>query len=321
VEHIKKRPILIVDALNLFTRHYVVNPTMSTLGHQAGGTVGFLKAIRYLSDKILPKQVIVVWEGGGSPRRRAIFPDYKAQRKPPKLNRFYGDDIPDTVENRGYQIALTIELLKNVPVMQLYVSDCEADDVIGYLTKYKLKKEECVIVSSDKDFYQLLSNRVSQWSPGQKAFVTEKKVKEKFSIPPHNFCVARAFCGDPSDCIPGIKGAGFKSLVKRFPELMSDDFVPIQAILNRSKECAEKSKIKLFTNINSNSDIVKRNWKLMYLDTSNLSGTQIQKIENAVDTFTSTRNKIGLMKILIREGLSIFDADAFFMSINSALQI
>ena len=158
MEHIKKRPILIIDALNLFTRHYVVNPTMSTLGHHAGGTIGFLKAIRYLADKLLPIQIIVVWEGGGSPRRRAIFPEYKARRKPPKLNRFYGEDIPDSVENRDYQIALAIELLKNAPIMQVYVSDCEADDVIGYLAKYKLKDEECVIVSSDKDFYQLLSS-------------------------------------------------------------------------------------------------------------------------------------------------------------------
>jgi 5'-3' exonuclease len=319
VEHIKKRPVLLIDALNFFTRHYVVNPTMSTLGHHAGGTVGFLKGIRHLADKLLPKQVIVVWEGGGSPRRRAIFSDYKAQRKPPKLNRFYGDDIPDSVGNRDYQIALAIELLKNVPTMQVYVSDCEADDVIGYLAKYKLQDEECVIVSSDKDFYQLLSSRVSQWSPGQKAFVTEENVKGKFSIPPHNFCVVRSFCGDPSDCIPGIKGAGFKSLAKRFPELKSQDFVSVEEILTLSKERAQNSKIKLFANINADSEIVRRNWKLMYLDIANLSGTQIQKIESAIDTFTPTRNKIGLMRVLIREGLSMFDADAFFMSMNSSL--
>jgi len=317
VEHIKTNPILVIDALNLFTRHYVVNPTMSTLGHHAGGTVGFLKAIRYLTDKLLPKEVIVVWEGGGSPRRRAIFPAYKSRRQPPKLNRFYGDDIPDSIENRDYQIALTIELLKSVPVMQTYVSDCEADDVIGYLVKYKFKEKECVIVSSDKDFYQLLSSRVSQWSPGQKAFVTEEKVREKFSIPPHNFCVIRTLCGDPSDCIPGIKGAGFKSVAKRFPELKSEDFVSIEEILTLSKERGANSKIKLFTNINANPEIIRRNWKLMYLDTANLSGTQLQKIESIIDTFIPTRNKIGLMKTLIREGLSIFDADAFFMSMNT----
>ena len=298
----------------LYTLYVVVTKLLSQKVN-----ICFLKAIRNLSDKLLPRQIIVVWEGGGSPRRRAIFPQYKAQRKPPKLNRFYGDDIPDTVGNRDYQIALTIELLKNVPVLQMYIGDCEADDIVGYLAKYKLKNEECVIVSSDKDFYQLLSPRVSQWSPGQKDFVTHKKVKEKFSIPPHNFCVTRAFCGDTSDCIPGIKGAGFKSLLKRFPELSSEDFVSIEQILIWSKERAQNSKIKLFTKINADPALVRRNWKLMYLDTANLSGTQIQKIENAVDTFSPTRNKIGLMKVLIREGLSIFNADAFFMSMNAIL--
>jgi len=311
------RPVLIIDALNLFMRHFIANPTMSSLGHHAGGIVGFLKAIRLLADRTDPSDIIVVWEGGGSSRRRGMYSGYKAKRKPQRLNRFYGDDIPDTSQNRDTQITRIIEMIRLTPINQMYVSDCEADDVIGYLAKYKFQDRNCVIVSSDKDFYQLLSDRVTQWSPGQKAFITPSTVIGKFGIPPHNFCTARCFSGDPSDNISGIKGAGFRTLVKRFPEFAESDFASVNDILKLAQQRTLDSKIKLYDAIIENADVVKRNWKLMYLDVSNLAATQIQKVNHLIDTFEPTRNKIGLMRILVREGLSTFDADSFFMSLNA----
>jgi len=317
------RPVLLVDAYNLFTRHFIANPAMSIHGAPMGGTLGFMKSIARLTDMLNPADVCIVWEGGGSPRRRAIYSDYKKKSRPQKLNRFYGDDIPDTVENRSYQIALTIELLKTVPVKQIYVSDCEADDVIAYLAKNKYSNNKCVVISSDKDYYQLLSNRVIQWSPGQKDFVTAKDVIRKFGMYPENFLVARCFCGDGSDALPGIKGAGFKTMLKRFPELASPDFISVDDIVKLSHErsLTTGKKIKLFHNINEDSEIAYRNWKLMYLGISSLAADQIQKVEGIVDTFSGTGNKIKLMKTLIREGLSTFDADSFYMSISSTLGV
>lgn len=316
------RPILLVDAYNLFTRHFIANPAMSTQGDHMGGTLGFLKSLARLTDQLSPAEIYVVWEGGGATRRRAIYKDYKQKSRPQKLNRFYENDIPDTVENRNRQITLTIELLKSVPVKQIYVSDCEADDVIAYLAKYRFKNDRCVIVSSDKDYYQLLSPRIIQWSPGQKDFVTMKDVFERFGMFPENFLVARCFCGDGSDSLPGVKGAGFKSMVKRFPELAQKEFISVADIVKLSQERSltkEGKKVKLFHNINRESDIALRNWKLMYLGTMNLSGDQIQKVESIVNTFQGHGNKIKLMKALVREGLSTFDADSFYMSISSSL--
>jgi len=311
------RPFLIIDGLNVHTRHFIANPTMSALGHHVGGVTGFLKGIELLVQKISPQRVIVIWEGGGSPRRRAIYPDYKSKRRPQKLNRYYAGDIPDTVENRNYQIMLLIELLRLTPVNQVYVSDCEADDVIGYLIRHKLRDKNCVIISSDKDYYQLLNDKVTQWSPGQRKFISSDIVLEKFGIPVHNFCAARSFIGDPSDGIPGIKGAGFKTLAKRFPELNSENDVSVNDIIGLSKSRALDSKIKLFREINENHEIPKRNWKLMYLDMINLAASQIQKIEFSIDTFEPQRNKIEFMRTMIREGISTFDTDAFYMSLNS----
>ena len=314
------RPILLIDGLNFFIRHFVVNPSMSETGNHIGGMAGFLKGVRLLADRIEPRQIFVIWEGGGSTRRRAIYKDYKQGRRPQKLNRYYGEDLPDTVENRNYQIATCIELLKYTPVGQIYVGDCEADDVIGYMIRNKFRNDNCVIVSSDRDYYQLISEKKLQWSPGQKRFITSELVKEKYGVSVENFCTARCFIGDPSDGLPGIKGAGFKTLVKRFPELGDEKFVSVDDILKMSMEKSQGSKLKLFQEINRARDIVKRNWRLMFLDISNLSAEHIKKINYATDTFEPSRNKIGFMRILIRESIKNFDADSFFVSLNSVIR-
>ena len=309
------RPILLVDGLNVFTRHFVANPTMSDHGHHVGGFVGFLKGIRLLCERIRPSKVVVVWEGGGASRKRAIFKEYKQGRRPQRLNRFY-EDIPDTIENRNRQVKLIVDALKNVPVVQMYVSDCEADDVIGYLAKYTFNDTQCVIASSDKDLYQLVNERVRQWSPGQKLLITTEIIIDKFGIHPNNFCAARCFIGDSSDGISGIKGAGFKTMAKRFPGLQEEEDVSVGDIIKSSVEQSKSSKVKLFTNIVESQDVPRRNWKLMFLGTNNLSADQINKINGIINTFEPSRNKIEVMRLLLREGVNNFDVDAFYMSVN-----
>lgn len=311
-----EKPVLIIDGLNFFTRHFVVNPTMSQNGDHLGGFVGFLKGIRLLSERCSPDQIVVVWEGGGSTRRRAIFADYKQGRRPQKLNRYY-DDIPDTVGNRNRQVALLVEALKYVPVRQIYVTECEADDAIAYMTRYHYRDKKCIIVSSDKDLYQLIDDRVTQWSPGQKAYITSDKVKEKFGVSVENFVTARAFTGDPSDGIKGVPHAGFKSLAKRFPGLSGDEHMSVGDVIKSAKKLSETKKLKILDAIDENADVALRNWKLMYLDIQNLSGQQIEKIKHVIDSFEPRRNKIELMKMLMREGVNNFDVDSYYIAIKN----
>jgi len=299
-------------------RHFAANPSVSDNGLHIGGSVGFLKGVQLLIDNFHPEKLYVIWEGGGSARRRSIYKGYKSGRRPVKLNRFYEADIPDTVGNRNYQINLTTKLLGLSGIPQLYVSDCEADDVIGYLSKNKLKNENLIIVSSDKDYYQLLEkNRVKIWSPGQKKILTTESVRERFGIPAENFCVARCFCGDGSDGLPGIKGAGFRTLSKRFPELTKEEFVSVEEIINISRKRSEESKVKLYHQVVADSEIPTMNWKLMNLDAVNLSPYQVEKINYKIDTPDRKMNKINFMRILIREGVKVFDADKFFMTARS----
>ena len=311
------RPILLVDALNLFMQHFVANPAIGIHGNHVGGVVGFMKALAHLSDRIGPRKIIVVWEGGGSVRKRGIYKGYKNGRRPQKLNRYYGEEIPDTVQNRDSEISILISLLRHSPVTQMYISDCEADDIIGYIARNMYKKERKVIVSSDKDLYQVLSSDVIQWSPGKKAFINLRDVRDKFGIHVNNFCTARSFVGDPSDNLSGVPRVGFASLVKRFPEISEKTFVSVEEIIEKSEKMIENSSLKIYTNIVEFSDIPRRNWKLMFLDTKNLSAFQIKKIHDSLDSDENYMNKIELIRSMLKHGINNFDADGFFASLRA----
>ena len=75
------RPVMIVDGMNLFIRNFIANPLMAE-GQHVGGAVGFLQSLGSLITQHRPTECVVVWEGGGSLRRRQIFPGYKGRRKP-----------------------------------------------------------------------------------------------------------------------------------------------------------------------------------------------------------------------------------------------
>ena len=310
--------VLIVDGLNVFMRHFAANPATSENGEHVGGVVGFLRGLRHLVNLTSPKEVFVIWEGGGSLRRRAIDGNYKNGRRPVRLNRWYdSEDIPSTVENRNYQINLLVQFLRKGPVKQIYVSDCEADDVIGYLSSYAYHNDKITIVSSDKDYYQLVSDRVRIWSPGQKKFVTPAIVLEKFGISANNFCVARCFCGDTSDGISGAKGVGFRTLAKRFPHLTLTENQSVDDIVNDAIEKRADSKLKIYASIVEYAETARKNWRLMYLGTNNLAASQIQKIKFQCSSEPTNSDKLGFLRLLTRHQINNFDVNSYYMSLNS----
>jgi len=308
---------LLVDGLNLFMRSYIAYPAMTSNGQQAGGIVGFISSLEKIMRETLPTQVIVVWESGGSARKRQIFPDYKLNRRPEKLNRFYEDDIPDTVENRNWQLIMLTRVLKFLPMCQVYVPDCEADDVIGYISRYRVGGSRITIASSDRDFYQLLSEKVQIFSIGSKRTVTHETLLADMGITSQNFCLAKSVVGDQSDNIPGVKSVGFKTLAKRLPKFSSDvDYTIDDLVL----DCAsDGGKIKSLAEIAASESIIRRNWRLCYLDVANISGTQIERVNGVLDSYEPNRNKLGAKRILISEGLPASGIDSLFFSLNYAI--
>ena len=308
------RPILVIDAMNLFVRSYVAYPTMSSHGYQMGGSIGFLKTLKRLTNEISPGSIYVVWEGGGSQKRRSLYSEYKLGRKPEKLNRFYEGDIPDTEENRKHQIISLLEMLKHVPVCQLYASDCEGDDVIAYLTRGPLRGVSKIIVSSDKDMYQLLDDTTRIYSPHKKGYVSSIEVVEEFKVQPKNFAIAKALCGDPSDNIPGVKGLGFKTVAKVLPFLFTEEDILLDDVFKYCQSHRDES--KALRKILEEEETVRRNWRLVYLDGGMLSHHQASKIDSSIDTFRPNRDRMSLVKTLIKEGIGDFDVAEFMMSFN-----
>lgn len=278
-----------------------------------GGVVGFLKTLRKICADFHPSLVVVCWESGGSARRRALYSDYKKNRKPEKLNRFYDqDDLPDTTENKVQQMVILVKLLECLPVCQVHVSDCEADDVIAYLAKRKFQDCQKVIASSDRDFYQLLDEKTKIYSLHKKRVVTANDVLEEFRITTQNFALAKAVCGDASDNIPGVTGVGFKTLAKKFPFFGGSDELLIEQVISFAQTNQKQSSV--YRKVAENADLIKRNWRLVYLDMLAISADQVSRIDYTISTFKPVTNKIGFIKQLYKEGILNFEVDNFFVT-------
>ena len=308
------RPVLIVDAMNLFVRSYCAYPTMSSHGYQMGGCIGFLKTLKRLAFEIQPSAIYVCWEGGGSSRRRSLLPDYKLKSAPGKLNRFYEDDIPDSEENRKHQVEVLLHMTRCAPICQLYASDCEGDDLVAYLCRGPMRNVEKVIVSSDKDLYQLLDAKTKQYSLQKKTFVTMETVMEEFRVQAKHFALAKALCGDGGDNVPGIKGVGFRTVAKLFPFLGLDEDVLLQDVLDYAHTHQDESRI--YKRIVDCQADVKRNWKLVYLDGSMVPALQQTAVEHRIKEFVPRSDRVKLVKLLVREGINDFDTEDFFYAFH-----
>ena len=154
-------------------------------------------------------------------------------------------------------------------------------------------------------------------------FLDEKYVLERYGVSVENFITARAFIGDASDGIPGIKGCGFATLVKRFPELAENKFVSVDDILKLCAQRFEEKNLKLYKNILENSEVPKRNWKLMYLDISNLAAQQIKDLGDRVGVYSPKTNKINMIRELVTEGAEIprnINVDRLYMRLNACIK-
>lgn len=292
---------------------------MSSHGYQMGGCIGFLKTLKRIVYEVQPSAVYICWEGGGSSRRRALLADYKLNRAPGKLNRFYEDDIPDTEENRKHQVLALVAMLKCAPVCELYASDCEGDDLVAYLCRGPFRNHDKVIVSSDKDLYQLLDEKTKLYSLHKKTFVTPASVMEEFRVQAKHFALAKALCGDPGDNVPGIKGVGFRTVSRIFPFLGLQNDILLQDLLDFAH--AHEDESRLYKRIIENQEDVKRNWRLVYLDGSMVSAPQQIAINKRVADFVPRSNRVKLVKFLVQEGINDFDVEDFFYSFNGIVGV
>lgn len=304
---------LVIDGLNTFIRSWSTAPNLNDNGDHIGGIVGTLKSIGYAIRTLNPTRVVIVFDGkNGSSSRKEIFSGYKADRGKNKikmrLNRAATVEMNPEEESESMkrQMVGLGELLSTLPVSIMIYDGIEADDVMAYIaTQLKKEDEKVIIMSSDKDFLQLVNKDVSVYSPSKKKVYNIPEVIEEFGIHPHNFINFRMIDGDKSDSINGISGLGLKTILKSFPLLADEEVHTTESMLEFIKQQPKKTKAHdLFEN---NLEILKRNRKLMQLSEPEFSGNLRMKI---IDRFNEPTLKFSKQEFL-KVGLKTRILDSF----------
>ena len=295
--------LLIIDGLNMFLRSYIINPTMDPKGIAIGGCIGFLKSLQKCVRDYDPNEVIIVWDGhGGSLKKRSMNKNYKEGRKPLRFNRRMIDLSPkDQEKNKAYQQIRTMQYVNELPVIQIMIDYVEADDVISYVVQHdKYKDYNKLIVSSDKDFYQLVDDKTAIFRPIQKKIITLPVIMEEFAIHPNNFALARAIAGDPSDNLKGVPRVGLKTVSKKFEFLSSENEVELERVLEHCSNVDKK--LQVHKNILSHKDLIENNYKIMQLYKPAIAGTNKWRINYSVENFEFDYNKLNFTKLLFQDG-------------------
>ena len=196
--------IYLVDGHALIFKMYyafIRRPMINSKGVDTSILFGFTKYILELIEREKPTNIAVAFDPPGGTFRNKLYPEYKANREEtPQL-------VIDALE------PLT-EICKGLRIPVLMVPGYEADDVIGSVAR-RCEKEGFTVymVTPDKDYGQLITDRIFQYKPGKSGseieIVDRKAICEKYGISsPSQVIDMLTICGDASDNVPGVKGVG-----------------------------------------------------------------------------------------------------------------
>ncbi len=224
--------IFLIDAYALIYRAYFAfahRPLTNARGENTSVPFGFANFLYRIRDDHQPDYIAVVFDSGRS-HREELYPEYKATRK--KMPAELKESLPrirELVEAFGDRI--------------IAVEGWEADDVIGTLAVQAASKGlEAVIVSGDKDFFQLVDERVYLLNPGRGGrggvaahWVDLRNAAEKFGVLPRQVPDYLALVGDASDNVPGAPGIGPKTAKK-----LLDAYGTVERVLEHAEEVTAK---------------------------------------------------------------------------------
>lgn len=305
-----KDRILIIDGLNTFIRNWAVVPQMNLNGEHVGGVVGFLRSVKSLIRDAKPTRCIVVWDGkGGSQKRRGIYAEYKAGRKP-RVNREYdfGESPEQSHRDLQAQYAKAKAYTELLGITQIEIEGIEADDVIGYLCRSVYQDTDKVVVSTDRDFLQLVDRHTLVYSPTKKLYFTANVVKEIHHVIPENFIYLKALMGDGSDNIKGIKGIGEKTAVKLFP-FLAERQSSLEEVVKYAEANLDKN--PKYRAVYDQRDVLIGNVGLMQLTTPIISPQSAAAIRYSLRP-SETKYMMSEVKLsLLRDGIQLTDSDFF----------
>jgi len=315
----KTKRVLIIDQLNLFFRNYIVNPSISSNGAPIGGLRGCLQSLQKVVRESKPDMVVICWDGhGGSKRRKNLKKDYKAGRKPIRLNRGIRNlSEQEEIDNKIWQQTRLVDYYNQLPIVQFMFDGIEADDIIAAVSNHKVLSEyEKIILSSDKDFFQLLDDKTVLYRPIQKEVLNKNNIIEKFNLHPTNFAMARAMAGDKSDNIDGVPGLGLKTISKRFPFLKEEKSATFSDILNHCRAALQDKSVKAYENVLEHESALRENYKLMQLHAPMLTIEAKRVISETLQSANPTLNKTEIIKMMIKDGFGEINFTELFQHMN-----
>ena len=297
--------IMVLDGLNTFIRAFGATPSTNEDGDHIGGITGFLFSIGKAIRDFRPSRCVIVFDGrGGSARRRKIYGDYKGNRaNKTRLRRHDHQQfatIEDEQEAMRHQFSRLVSYLDNLPVTFIAIDGIEADDTIAYIADmYKDIAKKITIVSTDRDFYQLISPTLQVWSPIKKKMYDEAALLEEFGVHPNNYVVYRTFTGDTSDNIPGVAGIGPKTIIKSLPELANPVEFTLDDLFEKCKNKLNES--RTYEKMLSNESTIEKNYRLMNIKLLDIPAQSASVIRGIMQQPISTMNKMEFQRLFMED--------------------
>ncbi len=247
--------LLLVDGhYYLYRAFFSVRELKNSKGEPTNAIFAFAKAIRKMLAEVAPTHAAVLWDSGLPEKRVSLLPSYKQQRTP----------MPDDLKTQEKPV---MELCPLLGIKSLRSSRIEADDLIAAYTKAALPESEVVIATSDKDIFQLVTDRARIYSPNKPAPVPgtgtsfsllgPAEVEEKWGVPASSIRDVLSLTGDTADNIPGVPGIGPKTAAALVRE-----FGSIENLLANSARIAKDGTRK---KIQDSADLIRTNYQLVGL--------------------------------------------------------
>ncbi len=252
IKQMNKGMLFLIDTSSYLFRAYHAIPYLSnSKGLPTNVLLGLTNMLLKIMREHKPEYVAAVLDSKEPTFRDKIFAEYKALR-------------PPAPEDLKIQIPHAIELIKALGIKTIERSGFEADDVIATIVEQMKDSDiQIIIVTGDKDMYQLVSDNVYIFDTMKDVTVTPEEVEKKFGVPPSQISELLALTGDSSDNIPGVPGIGIKTAQKLLNEfgsidniLKNADNIRQMALRDAIVKSTEQLKVnKLLVNLDKKIDI------------------------------------------------------------------
>ncbi|PTY04776.1 5'-3' exonuclease [Opitutaceae bacterium EW11] len=247
---------LLVDGFNLAYRCFHAIPELTRAdGFPTNCLHGWVKSLWKLNDQERPEAILVFFDLGGAQDKLALLPEYKAHR----------EEMPDALVR---QLPYVKSLTKALGFVGIEMDGVESDDLLASQARALASAgHDVLIVSSDKDFAQIVDDRVKILLPPPTAnpklgwrLLDTSGVVEKFGVPPAQIADYLALVGDTSDNIPGLDGVGPKTASKWLQQ-----YGNVEGVIAHASELKPD---RFQETVRSSADLLRRNLKVTTLNLS-----------------------------------------------------